>query len=385
MANCKTHCCRPLLIFLSFSFIYLDKSLADCKAPNNNLEELTDHLNCQPSPTGTSLVIDDKEKPSPSGLPRKFILRKKDDSTYQVQLNLKFLEDDFLRQMKDLVTEAETPKEAQMRNRVNYCLKQVNPYLKGPNNQRLEISLTDRKSNDPNVKKIETPIVVGEGNDFQVNSLAYKSDSGCLVILHEILHRLGLVDEYIEIRDKLANGNKLKSRDCRILGSPSSIMNNAALSTEKDFINRPKFITVSGVVCQCLDVNSCSKPDTSMNCDQPGYKKEFRRIEVVENADLKSFATLLGANFSNGIMGKLPAPAKVLSMKMVKYDSVPTESFLLPAHFRYITLPLCKKDNYKYATCASRSNNGTTSGFLGIGKTICENPPTFCSNGEWLQ
>lgn len=378
-----------LTIFFIFYFSFLNKSEGDnCKNTENGFQEVTDEFNCQAIPIGDSVVIVDEEKISMSApeLPqRKFILSRKNAKTFQAIINFRFVEDSAVRQLQDLVSDTETSKENKMRERVKCCLNQVNPYLKGPNNQKLEIILADRKSKNPNFNKIETAITVGEGKNFQVHSLAYSQDMSCKTIIHEILHRLGLVDEYVETRSNLADGTKLNARNCRSHSNDSSIMSVVDSLNEEHFMNRAKQMTVSGEVCTCEDIYNCPRQSESSNCDEPGYKKEFRKINVADNIDPQMQSNLLAANPGLGMMSSSPQiPSKVLNMKTVRYDSVPRDSILLPAHFRYITKPLCKKENIKYTTCAERSNKGSSNGFLGLGKRNCETPPPYCRDGEWL-
>ncbi len=88
----------------------------------------------------------------------------------------------------------------QMRRRVNTCLGQFNPHLKGPNGEQLEIVVTDSSGNglDPRLVPPAAKDISFLAAGARSNSQAYAADIDCPTILHELLHLLGLSDEYKE-------------------------------------------------------------------------------------------------------------------------------------------------------------------------------------------
>ena len=351
------------------------------------IEQLTNELNCRPLDIGGKTVVSDQSSASLTKISRDYILKRVNETTYKIILNIKFNEYSLLRQIKHLVDKTETSKEKQMRQKVNSCLSLMNPYLKGPNNQRIEIELANINTQDVDEQKIRNEILISEENDFQVHSKAFKLDMDCPVILHELLHHLGLVDEYAEIRsESVLNRANIDKSDCRITGVSSSIMNEASLMPLEQFMKRTKLSVVTGEVCSCVELNRCPQKMPDKECKTPGYKKEFRKIVVPESANMSVIESSIVYNSTYGVGQSTPLKnSTLLNLKVVRYDQVPKDSILLPAQFRMIVQPKCQTLNSRYAKCASRSRIGTRNILPGINFSSCDPAPDFCQNGEWLQ
>lgn len=140
-----------------------------------------------------------------------FLIKRISEKQYDITINVNFKDGSLVGKTKE------------MEKRVKQCLADVSPYLKGPNGETLNVSV----SNNEEVKKIPReirpmPIEISiEEPGFRSNSRAYESDIDCAIITHETLHTLGLGDEYEE-KWKPEIGNF----SCRIVPSVPSIMKN---------------------------------------------------------------------------------------------------------------------------------------------------------------
>jgi len=112
-----------------------------------------------------------------------------------------------------------TVEPAAMMDRVRSCLDLARPGLRGPGGAQLNIIAVDAVQARAmgniappaiNISIIE-PGVRGRAEE-------YSSDFNCATIVHELLHFLGLCDEYIE------GGGDVNASACRALGPSNSIM-----------------------------------------------------------------------------------------------------------------------------------------------------------------
>ena len=133
-----------------------------------------------------------KRVSSGTGLDKEYLIRReKKDGSYSAVLNLQFVAaDDY---------EGEAPSEqvpSHYRNQVRKCLKKANEKMLGPKGEKLQIVLREEPSEkSPCPEPVET-IKIGRPGVFSVSS-KYASDVDCPVITHEILHQMGLCDDYL--------------------------------------------------------------------------------------------------------------------------------------------------------------------------------------------
>ncbi|MCE3011428.1 MAG: hypothetical protein LW878_00015 [Proteobacteria bacterium] len=110
-----------------------------------------------------------------------------------------------------------------MLERARTCMNSIKSGLKGPNGEQLSISLlTPREANQlpVNLRPRKTSISI-ENENARSHSKAYASSIGCPTILHEVLHLLGLCDEYPGESDNYP---------CRAVGNRDSVMRNQFLT-----------------------------------------------------------------------------------------------------------------------------------------------------------
>lgn len=195
-----------------FSKIYgergeeLFSSQISCKInPENPLKSLLENVNenktvldCLP------LKIGDTK----SGY---YTLKRVGDKSYDVLLNLSFSGG------------SAASKASAMEERVRACASEVSQYLKGPNGEQLNLKVlnSEEVGKLSGVERPKKRNITVEQAGFRSNSGAYEENIGCAVITHELLHLLGLLDEYHETQ-KASTGNYA----CRVVPKVPSIMKN---------------------------------------------------------------------------------------------------------------------------------------------------------------
>ncbi|HAZ11566.1 MAG: hypothetical protein A2X86_21620 [Bdellovibrionales bacterium GWA2_49_15] len=184
---------------------------------------------CVSLATGESRVLNYDYRTSPTRVTQKYRLSRPEQKNFQVELNLAF-----------------TPanKAPDMQKHVNKCLKKANKKLSGPGDQKITLKL----NNDPLIPSV--PIAI-QPDDYRSNSANWEGDIDCETVTHELMHLLGLVDEYQEqwighaynvhtgTISQVDDEDQARGRpfgtmfDCRVLGPRNSLMSNqdAAFST----------------------------------------------------------------------------------------------------------------------------------------------------------
>ena len=112
------------------------------------------------------------------------------DGSYSIPLDLRFAADD------DYDGEVEPGRVPEYyMGEVKKCMEEANKKMLGPNGEQLKILIYGKDERECSGMPIQ--IQIGS-KDHRSNSKKYGSDIGCPVITHEILHLLGLCDEYVE-------------------------------------------------------------------------------------------------------------------------------------------------------------------------------------------
>lgn len=125
-----------------------------------------------------------------------------------------------------------------IRTRVSRCLTRVNPFLTGPNGQSLTLRLSSDQGVPINRVRRLAAGMRSSSNDWQ-------SNINCASITHEIMHLLGLVDEYPEvsfgysvnpetgaIEDSETHSGQTGA-SCRRLGPYNSLMSHHGVALEE--------------------------------------------------------------------------------------------------------------------------------------------------------
>jgi hypothetical protein len=101
---------------------------------------------------------------------------------------------------------------------VTQCFQSLNPYLKGPNGEQMNLRLP--LASDPMLPKVHQ-IGVSEACGYRGEAECWRPVYTCVTALHETMHQLGLVDEYREIESTLG---------CRSIGPADSLMTDPELA-----------------------------------------------------------------------------------------------------------------------------------------------------------
>lgn len=156
-------------------------------------------------------------------------LTKTSEKTYLAEINLVFSEVwDGDRQI--------TNRNKMWSTKVQRCLNKYNPYLQGPDGESLKIKLS-----------AQAPRVVINVQEAleRIESNVYSDKMQCPAVLHEVLHLLGLADEYKETQvgysmnkvtgalELVWEGAEIPAYDCRAMGPEDSVMNTETLAVEE--------------------------------------------------------------------------------------------------------------------------------------------------------
>ncbi len=289
---------------------------------------------------GAAKIINRKINPE-ENVEQKYRLSRQSLTKFTVDLNLKFVQGSGYNSSSS-ASELNTI----YKSKVNKCLEQINSTLKGPNNKSFEIKLSDDATIPSyNVTVDRFPVSESTGWDTNIN---------CPEMVHEIMHLLGLTDEYSETRfgftRNLGNLNASygqssspKAYNCRHLGNPKSIMFNPTAAFEEALgVTEYKRI-------------SCFCTTNSKSCEQ--IHQKHRDSETCPNGQIRKEVTENGLGNSFPKSNPLLEPGELFLVysKIKKQVKTPRESMLFPAQFRLITAPDCAKDNALYLECAKNA------------------------------
>ncbi len=311
------------------------------------------------------------------------------------------------------------------------CLSEIKDFLKGPNGETLEISLLADSPQEINLPP-DFSIHVGS-KEVRDSSFEWSPNSDCSTITHEILHHLGLVDEYTETSSGFVvqeNGTirhqeekAIKPEyDCRINGPKDSIMADPLNAFNK--ILPGKEI----LYCECVDLvlpaeidrplelGPVGEPSGVAQKNSPEEEKKIR--DDLENraveSEKKCFDTLKGISLQSGLCPQgTRAITKEITYSSWEKSQTPRDelteaekfeidrsqhrrsirvrdkevrsSLLYPAQFRAITEPGCSLSNKVYYLCAREAYKTSRASY---GKDRCDvGLPKECREGgdAWLR
>jgi hypothetical protein len=315
-------------------------------------DELEDQIMCMELKPGNenARILDTSGVNSHSNIEQRYKLSR-DGNTYKVGLDL-----DFYSNNEEITNE--------VKMRLNICLERVNKLMKGPNGKRMEIYLHDPKQASGNPPP---PVAIDLIDDVyhRSHSRAWNSHIDCKTMTHELLHLMGLCDEYPETskgyiynentgqREFVENGAEFKAYDCRSIGPEDSIMRN-----QNNAFNN---VEPSNILILC---------NAAMGNNENG---ECNGTELFYPSDSPEFESMRKeAEFHN-------IPIRVAVNK-------PTSNSLLsPEQFKIITRPGCRKVNNNYYTC-SQDAYTTSSAVSGVEGVSCIDKPDNCTKGNtsWI-
>ncbi len=238
------------------------------------------------------------------------------------------------------------------------CLKALNPHLKGPNGETLSIEVDhfDRKLRVLGLIKLEEleEMEESERSKFREYSYRWSTQLECGQIFHEVLHHLGLVDEYWDAdyrcRAGGPNTSPMVSGKAAMMSALPGLKPAECACPETEGEERERCLATLAVSDPPKDGEAC--PAGSIERPVPALSSPPNPKAVERGAGWIRFARAV-------------APR--------------TDSLLMPAHFRAITLPGCESANRIYYQCAKAA-------YVTHENACPKDLPAECGNPEeWLR
>lgn len=255
-----------------FGYIYGEKGaeelakILECK-PEDDLKPITDILTnleetkkvdkCKLLEPGEHKVFK-KDSSNYYGTGH-YLLKRTKEGDYQAVLNVRFKNG------------AGTVSTQEMMERSKNCLDIASPHIKGPNGERLQLTvLTPEEAQKlPDDERPQPYDVSIEPVGYGTNAASYAQDVKCPTIAHEMLHLLGLCDEYLEDRPQYGN-----MWNCRVVTKAPSIMRD--LSAFDQAVGK-------AVTCNCSS-QTCK---SIMNGSNEDFKKIYTGQSSYDVTDYK--------------------------------------------------------------------------------------------------
>lgn len=282
-----------------FGYIYGEKGaeelakILECK-PEDDLKPITDILSnledtkkvekCKDLAPGEHKVF--KKESSDYYGTGHYLLKRTKEGNYQAVVSVNFK------------TGGGSVSPQEIMERSKNCLNMASPYIKGPDGKSLQFTvLTPEESQQlPNDERPEPYDVKIEPVGFGTNAGAYAQDVKCGTITHEMLHLLGLCDEYKEDRPQYGN-----MWNCRVVTKVPSIMRDTRVFDEAV----PKATS-----CNCTS-QTCS---SIMKGSDENIKKIYTGLSGYDIIDYKFRNAYCKEDYINGAAKNLKDPAKALAV-----------------------------------------------------------------------
>ena len=192
------------------------------------LEHLEEQVQCKDLKHGQQKKVYPDRDPS---LSRPYDLKREADGSYSVPLNLKFSSAGY----DGPIQEKEQIHKYYL-NKVQECMDIANQKLLGPNGETLKIIINGPKENESQTcKKDDTIDISIRSQKYRSDYKNYESDIKCSAITHEVLHLLGLCDEYKEKK----RGHLIDPKTGKKV--PSSQVNTHRLPSDTPYEFKPAY------------------------------------------------------------------------------------------------------------------------------------------------
>jgi hypothetical protein len=176
----------------------------DFQSSNNEL------FSCMQPRVGQTKLVSYINGASPTTTGFHYGLRPNRDGSHDVILGLNFT-----------ALESATTSAGEMMERTRGCLAEASPMLRGPRGERLNFQILDQQQlaalapyERPRLNNINVV-----SNVSRSNSSHYASNVNCATITHEVLHLLGLCDEYRDVEPGYKG-------ECRVVPDVNTIMHD---------------------------------------------------------------------------------------------------------------------------------------------------------------
>ncbi len=276
-------------------------------------------------------------------IPAYHVMKRVSDTSYEAVLNLN-------------VTDPANPSNGPATlEKIRGCMALVQPYLKGPDGKSLTITALSSEQaaalpEDQRPQQVN--ISIAPDTETRGNATFYRNSWGCETITHEILHLLGLCDEYHE------NGVFVAEWSCRIVPAGETQMGN-------HFEFFPKVIPR---VTRCSCDNDICRRTTELRPDLlEGYAQMGNPCSTCNGK-------LLDTTFRPGA-----TPGVTYANNVVTYVSKTTmRNLLTDVHFAKIISGYCAREAPGYAVCSQFSQ-------ISNEDPRCRQIPPQCSDAEYYR
>lgn len=386
-----------------FGLLQVDASAnrSDCqdlgsgnKAATPNLPDVRDILDrasgCPPLGEGSSRVYSG----APAGLEANYTLTRLRRSSgepraFQVTLNLNFVDNTGF-------NISATDFQSRYRSHMQRCFNHANSRLRGPNGESFTLQLYSDNPGVPRPPRVDVTIGGAVRRD---TSHIWDDGIDCETTIHEVMHLLGLVDEYHETMEGVyvspqgtANWTDQNAThpayDCRIIGPDDSLMSHQSRAFDATQSERHRR------VCQCFDGARIVRELT------PACRASLAQVHPGDQSCPQGTRLkILNSRFYRENQSVAPPPLHPLhdyeALLDESFTTAQRDSLLYPAQFRAITEPGCEAANHRYYQCARlayftsdsvhailRRNSGYAT-FTGP----CPNLPACAASGsdQWLR
>ncbi|MFL5783001.1 MAG: hypothetical protein ACJ76H_00245, partial [Bacteriovoracaceae bacterium] len=168
-----------------------------------------------------------------------YLLRKTGQNAYEATVNLNFINGGGTKSSTDMMAT------------VRACLATSSRFMKGPGGATLAIrALTPQETQAqlPADQRPDVDTINIRTTGLEMNSANFGDDVNCPTVTHEILHHLGLCDEYLEGRTNIVSGmsrSRAEEWSCRVVPKGPSIM--------KNHIEAYNASVSQQMTCECVD------------------------------------------------------------------------------------------------------------------------------------
>lgn len=343
---------RLLICILSLPLVALSfMASADeisCPAPGGGLEQVIRTLDpqCIDLQVGDNKFINFSGQESPTLVRHRYELKRVTSKEYQVIIPITLVHNN-------------QAKIKALYEKIDKCLSLVNPYFLGPDSQKLSLSVQPNQSKTVN---LDSNIITIRENFKELSSAEFTSEMECPAVVHELLHLVGLVDEYPEKREgyirnpdgtlrTVGNGENFETAlfNCRSIGPESSIMHSA----------NEAFRIMQGI--QRGNVHLCEmKASSTQEC------KKLLKLWNGDSANCPAgtvirrdkYETPFDKEHKDSRSNEFSAKEK--SCKLLNFSTMKSAGLLLPAQFSSIIHPGCQKYNSTYYKCGSLAYKSDT-------------------------
>ena len=173
-------------------------------------------------------------------------IKKAKAGTYSIPLNLKFSADEDY--------DGDVPKDqvpAYYMREVQNCLNKANEKMLGPDGEKLKIVIQAPKKQDTDrCENSDTKEIAIGSQEHRSHVRKYASDIDCPTITHEVLHLLGLCDEY----EETARGYYTHTQTGEVVGETQSRFRADEINEKFAFVEGYEFKSQYG--CRVTFINS---------------------------------------------------------------------------------------------------------------------------------